>query len=206
MIDVTQDIHSLTTFKRNTTGLMKHMKKTGRPLVLTVKGKAEAVVLDAKTYQDVASQLDAVASIRRGLAQVRKGMGRPADDVFDKLEREGTETGWFTGLSHSQADADILIAIATSAARRLSQRETGYAGHARLQRASRTVPTLPHGPRRRLIPTYLENSSSARVIVVRIVFFLSWWMRRNLSTYCTFGTGPCVRWNPKNSALNTGAA
>ena len=67
MIDVTQDIHSLTTFKRNSSGLMKHMKKTGRPLVLTVKGKAEAVVLDAKAYQEVASQLDAVASIRRGL-------------------------------------------------------------------------------------------------------------------------------------------
>ncbi len=88
MIDVTQDIHSLTTFKRNSSGLMKHMKKTGRPLVLTVKGKAEAVVLDAKAYQEVASQLDAVASIRRGLAQARKGMGRPADVVFDDLERE----------------------------------------------------------------------------------------------------------------------
>lgn len=88
MIDVTQDIHSLTTFKRNSSGLMKQMKKTGRPLVLTVKGKAEAVLLDAAAYQEVASQLDAVASIRRGLAQARKGMGRPADDVFDDLERE----------------------------------------------------------------------------------------------------------------------
>lgn len=88
MIDVTQDIHSLTTFKRNSSGLMKHMKKTGRPLVLTVNGKAEAVVLDAKAYQEVASQLDAVASIRRGLAQARKGAGRPADEVFDEMERE----------------------------------------------------------------------------------------------------------------------
>src|SRR5271168_5430734 len=88
MIDVTQDIHSLTTFKRNSSGLMKHMKKTGRPLVLTVNGKAEAVILDAKAYQEVASQLDAVASIRRGLAQARKGMGRPADAIFDDLDRE----------------------------------------------------------------------------------------------------------------------
>ena len=55
--------------------------------MLTVKGKAEAVVLDAKAYQKVASQLDAVASIRRGLAQARKGMGRPAGQVFDDLER-----------------------------------------------------------------------------------------------------------------------
>ena len=88
MIDVTQDIHSLATFKRNSSGLMKQMKKTGRPLVLTVKGKAEVVVLDAKAYQEVASQLDAVASIRRGLAQARKGIGRPASDVFDDLEQE----------------------------------------------------------------------------------------------------------------------
>lgn len=88
MIDVTQDIHSLTTFKRNSSGLMKQMKKTGRPLVLTVKGKAEAVLVDAAAYQEVASQLDAVASIRRGLAQARRGAGRPADEVFDELERE----------------------------------------------------------------------------------------------------------------------
>jgi prevent-host-death family protein len=88
MIDVTQDIHSLTAFKRNSSGLMKYMKKTRRPLVLTVKGKAEVVVLDAKAYQEVASQLDTVASIRLGLAQASKGKGRPANEVFDELERE----------------------------------------------------------------------------------------------------------------------
>ena len=88
MIDITQDIHSMTTFKRNSTHLMKRMKKSGRPLVLTVNGKAEAVVLDAASYRDVAGHLDAVASIRRGLTQAKKGMGRPAADVFDDLERE----------------------------------------------------------------------------------------------------------------------
>jgi prevent-host-death family protein len=88
MIDVTQDIHSLTDFKRKSSDLMKHMKKTGRPLLLTVNGKAEAVLLDASAYQEVASQLDAITSIRRGLAQARKGVGRPADDVFDEMERE----------------------------------------------------------------------------------------------------------------------
>jgi|HubBroStandDraft_1064217.scaffolds.fasta_scaffold1447424_2 prevent-host-death family protein len=88
MIDVTQDIQSVTTFKRNSSGLMKQMRKTGRPLVLTVKGKAEAVLLDAAAYRDIADHLDSVASIRRGLAQARKGLGRPVDDVFDELEHE----------------------------------------------------------------------------------------------------------------------
>jgi prevent-host-death family protein len=88
MIDVTQDIHSMTTFKRNSSALMKRIRKTGRPLVLTVKGKAEAVLLDAAAYRDIALHLDAVAGIRRGLAQAKKGQGRPVDEVFDDLERQ----------------------------------------------------------------------------------------------------------------------
>ncbi len=89
MINIARDIHSLTTFKRKSSSLMKHMKKTGRPLVLTINGKAEAVVLDPATYQDVADHLDAVASIRRGLAQAVRGEGRPAEDLLNELEREG---------------------------------------------------------------------------------------------------------------------
>ncbi len=69
-------------------GFMKHMKKTDQPLGVKAKGKAEAELLDATADQEVASQPDAVASIRRGLAQARKGAGRPADEVFDELERE----------------------------------------------------------------------------------------------------------------------
>lgn len=88
MIDVTQDVHSLTTFKRHSSGLMKRMKKTGRPLVLTVKGKAEAVVMNAAAYQERADRLEAVAGIRRELAQAKRGMGRSVDEVFNDLEHE----------------------------------------------------------------------------------------------------------------------
>jgi len=88
MIDVTEDIHSLTDFKRHSSGLMRRMKKTGRPLVLTVKGEAEIVVMDAATYQEIAEHLDVVARIRRGLAQAKRGAGRLVDEVFDDLERQ----------------------------------------------------------------------------------------------------------------------
>jgi prevent-host-death family protein len=32
---------------------MKRIRKTGRPLILTVKGKAEAVVIDAASYREL---------------------------------------------------------------------------------------------------------------------------------------------------------
>lgn len=87
MIDVSQDIQSMTTFKRNSVGLVKRMRKTGRPLVLTVKGKAEVVVMEAHAWQQMADRVDAVEGIRRGLAQARKGLGRPVDQVLDDIER-----------------------------------------------------------------------------------------------------------------------
>ena len=88
MIDVKRDIQSLTTFKRDSLRFMKQIKRTGKPLVLTVKGKAEAVILDAAAYQEIAEQLDGIASTRKGLAEAKKGMGRTFGDVFDDLERE----------------------------------------------------------------------------------------------------------------------
>ncbi len=44
MLDITNDIQSLTTFRRRSGDFMKQIKKTKRPVVLTVKGKAAAVV------------------------------------------------------------------------------------------------------------------------------------------------------------------
>lgn len=56
--------------------------------MLTVKGRAEAILIDAASYREVADHLDTQAGIRRGLAQAKKGMGRSVDEVFDDLERE----------------------------------------------------------------------------------------------------------------------
>jgi prevent-host-death family protein len=51
MLDITKDIQSLTTFRRSSGDFMKQLKKTKRPVVLTVNGKAAAVVQDAEAYQ-----------------------------------------------------------------------------------------------------------------------------------------------------------
>lgn len=88
MIDITKDIHSVTTFRRNPAELMKQLKKTKRPVVLTVKGKAEAVLQDAASYQrllDIAARADVQEAIRQGLEDVALGRTRPAHEVFDEL-------------------------------------------------------------------------------------------------------------------------
>jgi len=42
MLDIANDIRSLSDFKRNTSELLDRLKKTGNPLVLTINGKARA--------------------------------------------------------------------------------------------------------------------------------------------------------------------
>ena len=90
MIDITKDIQSLTTFRRRSGDFMRHLKKSKRPVVLTVKGKAEAVVQDAEAYQrllDMAARADVFEAIRQGLADVAHGRTRPAREVFDEIRR-----------------------------------------------------------------------------------------------------------------------
>ena len=50
MLDLANDIRSLSDFKRNTTDLLDRLRTTGHPLVLTINGKAELVVQDAEAH------------------------------------------------------------------------------------------------------------------------------------------------------------
>jgi prevent-host-death family protein len=89
MLDITKDIQSLTTFRRRSGDFMKQLRKSKRPLVLTVKGRAAAVVQDAEAYQrllDIAARADAREGIRQGLEEARAGMGRDSEEFFADFE------------------------------------------------------------------------------------------------------------------------
>ena len=85
------DIQSLTDFKRNTTKYLKKMKRTKGPVVLTVNGRAEIVVQDAKAYQEMLERVEraeTVAAVRRGIDEFERGEGRPAREALEELRRK----------------------------------------------------------------------------------------------------------------------
>lgn len=91
MLDFTSDIQSLTTFRRRSGDFMKQLRKTKRPVVLTVNGKAAAIVQDAAAYQhllDIAAGASADEGIRQGLDDVKQGKVRPAREFFAEFEAE----------------------------------------------------------------------------------------------------------------------
>jgi len=88
MVDITKDIQPLTAFRNNSVKMMRQLKRTKRPVILTVNGRVEAVVQDAEAYQellDIAARADAREGIRQGLEDVRKRRTRPARAVLSEF-------------------------------------------------------------------------------------------------------------------------
>jgi prevent-host-death family protein len=86
-----QDIHPLTDFKRHTGEFLQQMKKTQRPVVLTVNGKAELVVQDAAGYQDTLDRLahlEAIEAIRAGVKAAAEGRVKPARKALAELQEK----------------------------------------------------------------------------------------------------------------------
>jgi prevent-host-death family protein len=89
MLDLTKDIQSLTTFRRRSGDFMKQLRKSKRPVVLTVNGRAAAVLQDPEAFQrllDLASRADTNEGIRQGLKDAKEGKVRPAREFFDEFE------------------------------------------------------------------------------------------------------------------------
>ena len=91
MLNLKDDIQPLTTFRNNSVKMMNQLKKTGRPVILTINGKSEAVIQSAEAYQrllDIAAQADVREAIRQGDEDFAAGRTRPAREVFDEMRNK----------------------------------------------------------------------------------------------------------------------
>lgn len=90
-MDIIKDIQPMTTFRNHSAEFDQHLRVTKRPMVLTVNGKAAAVVQDAKAYQhllDLTAAASVAEGIRQGLEDVKAGRSRSARMVFDEIRGE----------------------------------------------------------------------------------------------------------------------
>jgi prevent-host-death family protein len=90
MIDL-REVRSVTEFQRNIKGYIGRLKEKKTPLVLTVNGRAEIVVQDAESYQlmlDRLERAEAVAAVRRGIDQARRGEGIPLEEAGKRLRKK----------------------------------------------------------------------------------------------------------------------
>jgi prevent-host-death family protein len=88
MLDITKDIQPLTNFRRKSGKILREITRSKRPVVLTVNGKARAVVQDLESYWrllDSAARADIYEAVRQGVDDVVHGRTSPAREVFANL-------------------------------------------------------------------------------------------------------------------------
>ena len=95
-IDLAQDIQPLTTFRNNSVKMMKQIKRTKRPIVLTVNGRPEMVVQSVAEYQrlrELEEAEDIRQAIREGEEDIRAGRTRPVREVFAEIKKKYRHAG-----------------------------------------------------------------------------------------------------------------
>lgn len=86
-IRITEDIRSVTELKRNTNDVLDQIHKTKRPVVLTVNGKAEAVILDAKEYEKITNAFHLLELLVSAEEDIKEGRHTKAKDFFKEFKR-----------------------------------------------------------------------------------------------------------------------
>ena len=81
------DIRSITELKRKTKEILDQVRETGRPVVLTVNGKADAVLIDAKTFDKHLSASNMARLLAPAEEDLRAGRTRPVRSFLREFKR-----------------------------------------------------------------------------------------------------------------------
>ncbi len=87
-LSITEDIRSITDLKRNTNSVLKQMQKNKRPVVLTVNGKAEAVLLNAKEFEKITGAFNLLKKLAPAEEDIRDGRYKDAKAFFKEFKRD----------------------------------------------------------------------------------------------------------------------
>jgi hypothetical protein len=82
-----EDIRSVTYLKRNTRQILDHLHATGRPVILTVNGRADSVLLDVRVYEKHLQAANLAKLIAPAEHDVESSRTRPAHDFVKKFKR-----------------------------------------------------------------------------------------------------------------------
>ena len=83
--------HPLNQFQQEAPALLDRFKTDKTPIILTVDGKAAAVLQDVESYQQLLDKielLETLAGIRNSLEEFEQGKGIPLNQAFKQLQEK----------------------------------------------------------------------------------------------------------------------
>lgn len=77
-LNFSEDTKTVSDLRRHTQEILEQVRRTRRPILLTVNGKADAVLIDAKTYQKQLKAMNLARLLSEGEEDIAAGHVRPA--------------------------------------------------------------------------------------------------------------------------------
>ncbi len=81
--------HSLSDFQRNAKGYIEGLNETREPMLITVNGKVQAVLVDPISFQQMEENLERerfIAAVKAGIKDIDEGRTRPLDEVYSEMK------------------------------------------------------------------------------------------------------------------------
>jgi len=86
-LSLIEDIKTVSEVKKNLRTVLKQIKDTGRPVVVTVNGKPDAVLIDVETYERKLRSLNLVDLLAEGEEDIRQGRTRSTSTFLKEFKR-----------------------------------------------------------------------------------------------------------------------
>lgn len=84
-VRVDEDIRPLSEFRASVATFVKQINETGRPMVLTQRGRGVAVLVDAEEYERMQDRLELLEEIYKAEEQIANGQGISHEDARSRV-------------------------------------------------------------------------------------------------------------------------
>lgn len=92
-ISISEDIKSVSELKKKTNEIFKQMHHTGRPIIVTVNGKPDAVLLDVQVFEKKLKSLNLGILLAEAEADVKDGRTRDARHFLQEFKTGANISG-----------------------------------------------------------------------------------------------------------------
>ena len=85
-LSISEDIKSVSDLKKKTSEIFRQIHHTGRPIIVTVNGKPDAVLMDVEVFEKKLKSLNLGILLAEAEADVKEGRIRKARDFLREFK------------------------------------------------------------------------------------------------------------------------
>lgn len=92
-LSLSEDIKTVSDLKKKTNEIFRHLHNTGRPVIVTVNGRPDAVLIDVKVFEKKLKSLNLGTLLIEAEDDVRCGRIRDAKDFLKEFKKGAKVSG-----------------------------------------------------------------------------------------------------------------